>query len=311
MNGVAELDIDQLVASNLLNFRLNPEDTEDFDGLVASIQKHGLIYPLIVRVVEEESTSARQKYEIVSGYRRFSACKMLGIRSIQCNIVGLNDRNAYEVALIDNIQRQTLNPIEEAEAFKTYLTCFGKGRISELAIKIGKSEEYVTHRLLLLKLPNVIMKNVSRRLLRSAESTELVWLKDPQKQIELANEITTLQLSFRQTRSIIKLLKGSPLLSVKEAVKQVTEGRSQSSSASSNLQEAEEVSSNAWATYRTDKRSKDVEVLCHAMLVLRSCLAGMDMLVEKAESADIRKLMLKERVEVHDALDEIIRYSVK
>lgn len=311
LNGTAEISLQQIVASNLLNFRLNPEDTEDFEGLVASIQKHGLIYPIMVRTVERDIGSDEQKYEIVSGYRRYCACRKLGMKVILCNIIELSDRSAYEVALTDNIQRQTLNPIEEAEAFKTYLTSFGKGRISELAVKIGKSEKYVTHRLLLLKLPNVIMKKVGRRLLKGAEATELIWLKDPQKQIELADEITTFQLSFRQTRAVIKLLKSYPSLSVKEAVKQVWAFRSQPRSATNSLPEDDDNSSKAWTTYRSDKRSKDLETLCHAMLVLRSCLAGLDMLVEKAESADIRNLMLKERIEVHKALDEIISYSVK
>lgn len=311
MNGAAELNVEQIVASNLLNFRLNPEDTEDFDGLVASIQKHGLIYPLIVRAVENGVRLDEQKYEIVSGYRRYCACRKLGMRSILCDITELSDRNAYEVALTDNIQRQTLNPIEEAEAFKTYLTSFGKGRISELAVKIGKSEKYVTHRLLLLKLPNVIMKKVGRRLLKGAEATELIWLKDPQKQIELADEITASQLSFRQTRAVIKLLKSCPSLSVKEAVKQILKIRSQQRSTTNGIPEDDEESLKAWTTYRSVKRSKDVETLCHAMLVLRSCLAGLDMLVEKAESAEMRSLMLKERVEIHQVLDEIISYSMK
>jgi ParB-like chromosome segregation protein Spo0J len=234
------------------------------------------------------------------------------MKSIVCNVIELNDRNAYEVALTVNIQRQTFNPIEEAEAFKTYLTTFGKGTISELALKIGKSEEYVSHRLLLLKLPNPIMKKVSRRLLKSGEATELLWLNDPQKQMELADEITQRKLSFRQTRRIIKLLKGSPTLTVRQAVEQVTT----STTVQANLPAADgeeddnSDSTPAWTGYRSDKKPREAELLDHAMLVLRSCLAGFDMLVEKAVSEDLRSLMLKERVEIHQVLDEVVRYSI-
>jgi ParB/RepB/Spo0J family partition protein len=308
---VKEIDIESIVPSNLLNFRLKAEDPSDLESLVLSIHKYGLIYPLLVREMDygSSSTTGNRNYQLVSGYRRYLACKKLRLKSVLCKIVLLNDRSAYEVALVDNLQRQTLNPIEEAEAFKTYLTTFGKGTISELALKIGKSEEYVSHRLLLLKLPNAIMKKVSRRLLKSGEATELLWLSDSHKQMELADEIAQRKLSFRQTRRIIKLLKSSPSLTVRQAVEQITttilQARSSSTDQEDNLD-----TTPAWMSYKTDKRPKDADLLDHAMLVLRSCLAGFDMLVEKAESENLRSLMLKERVEIHQVLDEVIKYSV-
>ena len=90
----------------------------------------------------------------------------------------LSDKEAYEVSLVENVQRETLDPIEEAMAFENYVKKFGYGSTTRLSKQIGKSEEYVSHRILLLSLPNDVLKNVSSRQLSPTVAEELIWLKD-------------------------------------------------------------------------------------------------------------------------------------
>src|SRR6476620_433368 len=89
---------------------------DELDDLVRSISQKGLLQPIIVRTIENTNP-----YEIVAGFRRFSACKKLGRRKIACQIVELTDKEAFEVSIMENVQRKTLNPMEEAKAFKTYV----------------------------------------------------------------------------------------------------------------------------------------------------------------------------------------------
>jgi ParB family transcriptional regulator, chromosome partitioning protein len=105
--------------------------------LADSIDRIGLLHPVVVRITGEGS------FEIVAGNRRYDACKKLGWRKILCHIVELDDKASFEVALVENIQRHTLDPIEEAFAFKKYVSEFGWGGVSDLAQKISKSPSKV------------------------------------------------------------------------------------------------------------------------------------------------------------------------
>jgi ParB family transcriptional regulator, chromosome partitioning protein len=116
------------------------------EGLMASIVEKGLLEPIVVRPDGD-------RFEVVAGSRRLQACRQLKLRKIPCNVVELSDRDAFEVSLTENIQRRTLNPIEEAEAFKKYVDMYGYGGVTELARKIGKSHTYVSRRISLLTLP--------------------------------------------------------------------------------------------------------------------------------------------------------------
>ncbi len=120
----------------------------------------GLLCPLVVRPIEESGL-----FEIVAGNRRFEACKRLKLKRLPCYITELEDKEAYEVSMIENLQRKTLDPLEEAEALKKYVDEFGYGSSSELARRIGKSPSYVSRRIALLKLP----EKVRRELLRAAK----------------------------------------------------------------------------------------------------------------------------------------------
>jgi len=165
-------------------------------GLMLSIQDKGLLEPIIVR-------PAGDGFEVVAGMRRFEACRRLGWRRIPAHVVELDDREAFEVSLLENIQRETLNPIEEARAFKDYVEEFGYGGETELAKKIGKSQEYVSRRIGLLSLPQGVQDQIMRRRIAPSVAQELTLLNDEEAE-EMAEQIGTKGLSMREVRRIIK-----------------------------------------------------------------------------------------------------------
>jgi ParB family chromosome partitioning protein len=168
----------------------------NLDELIASIDGRGLLQPIVVRPTEEG-------FELVAGSRRLEACKRLRMGKIPCHIVDMNEKEAFETSLIENIQRQTLDPIEEAEALKRYVNEYGYGSVSELAAKIGMSQEYVSHRISLLDLPPDVLDKVSRRLLTPSHAAELRGL-DAEKQLNLADKIVQEHITSKQVRRIAR-----------------------------------------------------------------------------------------------------------
>ena len=168
----------------------------DASGLANSINQQGLLQPIIVRPNEGS-------FQIVAGTRRFEACKLLGWKKIPCHVVELDDREAFEASLIENIQRQTLNPIDEAEAFKTYVDDFGWGGITQLAQRLGKSPGYITKRIKLLDLPTDVRDSVRRSLLPPSSAEELFKLSEI-KQSEVAKFIGDKHLSIAKTRLFLR-----------------------------------------------------------------------------------------------------------
>jgi ParB family chromosome partitioning protein len=171
-------------------------DSGPLSGLMMSIQDKGLLEPIIVRPVGDG-------FEVVAGMRRFEACKKLGWRRLPTHVVELDDREAFEVSLLENIQRETLNPIEEARAFRNYVEEFGYGGETELARKIGKSQEYVSRRIGLLSLPQRVQDQIMRRRIGPSVAQELTLLNDEDAE-EMADKIGTQGLSLREVRRIIK-----------------------------------------------------------------------------------------------------------
>src|SRR5918911_2764242 len=146
--------------------RFHKLPTDDDDALISSIKEHGLLQPILIRPLAHG-------FEIVAGHRRFHACKSLRWRFIPCKIREMSDKQAYEIQLTENIQRKSMDPVEEAEAFRRYVLDFGWGGVSELAKKIGKSEEYVSHRIQLLKLPTDIKEQIIRSNINVSQALEL------------------------------------------------------------------------------------------------------------------------------------------
>jgi ParB family transcriptional regulator, chromosome partitioning protein len=170
---------------------------DKLDQLSYSIKQKGLLHPIIVRTKAEN-------FEIVAGNRRYNACKSLGWRKITCHIIELDDREAFEASLIENIQRKTLNPIDEAYAFKRYVSDFGWGGVTDLAIKIGKSVSYITKRIKLLNLSPDILNSILNSKMPVSIAEELYSIKDNKKQKQLSQMIASRHLSFRKARKLIE-----------------------------------------------------------------------------------------------------------
>ena len=166
------------------------------EELAASIKEKGLLEPIVVRPEDGG-------FEVVAGNRRLEACKRLGLRSIPCHVADLNDREAFEVSLVENIQHETMNAIDEARAFKKYVDEYGYGGISELAEKIGKSQGYVSIWIRLLSLPKGVKEEVIRRRISPSVAQELVSVGDGSED-EIVEIIRERHLSMREVRRIVK-----------------------------------------------------------------------------------------------------------
>ena len=187
-----------------IRFAKNPVrgQVEPLDELMASILENGMLEPIVVRPVESG-------YEVVAGNRRFEACRRLKFVTVPCHVVEVDDKEAYEVSLTENLQRRTLNPIEEGQAFKNYVDSHGYGCVSELARRIGKSEPYVSRRIALLSLPGAVKEEVMRRRITPSTASELIPL-DEELQEELGEFIAERKIATRsEVRELVKSFRGS------------------------------------------------------------------------------------------------------
>jgi ParB family transcriptional regulator, chromosome partitioning protein len=194
---IEEVDI-RKVRSSSFGYR-NPHNCQQQqqDGALLalrdSIQEKGLLQPITVRVKDGF-------YEIVIGNRRYEACKLLGLRRILCNIVELEDRQAFETSLIENMQRKDLSPLEEARAFREYVNRYGRGSISDLARRIGRSIAYVDKRTRLLDLPAEIIDMISGTDISISAAEELLTLQRQEEQCKVARIAFDNKLSLREVR---------------------------------------------------------------------------------------------------------------
>jgi ParB family chromosome partitioning protein len=166
--------------------------------LIDSIRQNGLLHPIVVR-------TKGSLFEIIAGCRRYSACRALGLRKIICHVVELDDKSAFEISLTENIQRRSLDPIEEAKAFKAYVDDFGWGGLTELASKISKSPAYVCKRVALLKLPDEMLEKVRNCDVSPSTAEELIPLKDVRQQHRIADVVIIGGYSSREARKLVKM----------------------------------------------------------------------------------------------------------
>ncbi|RPI82743.1 MAG: ParB/RepB/Spo0J family partition protein [Nitrosopumilales archaeon] len=191
---VEDINLSEIVLPpSLLRSNLN-----GVEELAESIKHVGLLQPIIVRVNDAHS------FEIVAGYRRFSACKKIGWRKITCHVVELDDKTAFEVSLIENVQRQTLNPIEEGLAFRNYVNKFGWGGVSDLAEKISKSPGYVSKRIRLVELPDSVIDLLSKCEISISAAEELLPISSRGEQTKIAIVIRNKKLPLRKVRQLVK-----------------------------------------------------------------------------------------------------------
>lgn len=192
IGSIEDIDIRDLVMSPN-----NPRSSvNDYQELIESISKIGLLQPIVVRTVDHH-------FEVIAGVRRYSACRKLGWRKISCHVLDLDDKTAFEVSLIENIQRNSLSIFQECMAFKKYVTDFGWGSVSELARKISKSPSYVSKRIRLLQLPVEVVNLISESGIDVSAAEELLTVKDKEKQHELALMIQNSHLSSRKVRQMV------------------------------------------------------------------------------------------------------------
>jgi len=174
----------------------NPrQPRKNFDGLeelAASIRERGLLEPLMVR-------PKGKAYEIIHGERRWRACKMAGLKTVEVVVREASDEEAFELALVENLQREDLNPIEEAQAFAGLIEAAGwtQERVAGL---IGRSQQYVASRMVLLRLPAPVQEKITTRVVTASHGEVLAGLKDPKEQVRLAERIEQERLSVRALR---------------------------------------------------------------------------------------------------------------
>ena len=164
--------------------------------LANSIREKGVIQPILVRAVANKPN----QYEIVAGERRFRAAGLAGLTEIPALVKSMSDTNSMEIALIENIQRENLNPIEEAAAFKNLIDDCGYG-VPDVVRMIGKSESYVRNALRILALPPSVKKLVVDGTLSAAHARTIVVAANPD---EMAKKIIAGKLSVEDTNKLVK-----------------------------------------------------------------------------------------------------------
>lgn len=178
------------------------------EELKASIQNHGLLQPMV--------RPSNQGYEIVAGHRRYQACRCLHWRYIFCKVCDLADSDAYEIQLTENIQRKSMEPLEEAEAFRKYVIEFGWGGVSQLARRIGKSEEYVSQRINMLRLPDKVKERLAEKTLSVSQALELVNLPAGSKE-EITAEVLDGRIPVKKIREMKKAASGARDIALTES----------------------------------------------------------------------------------------------
>ncbi|NLC02818.1 MAG: ParB/RepB/Spo0J family partition protein [Tissierellia bacterium] len=175
--------------------------SDSLKELSKSIELHGVIQPIIVRKIDD-------KYEIVAGERRYRASLLAGLKEIACIVKDMDVENASKLALIENIQREDLNPIEEALAYRHLVQEYNLKQ-EDIGMSLGKSRTYITNTMRLLNLEEKIIKYISDGKLTSGHGKVLLGVKEPSEQIKLADKIIDFNLNVRDTETEVKKKKAT------------------------------------------------------------------------------------------------------
>ncbi|MBQ3016120.1 MAG: ParB/RepB/Spo0J family partition protein [Clostridia bacterium] len=185
-------------------------DKEALEELAESIKENGLLQPILVREYGEG------RYQIIAGERRFRASKIAGLEEIPAIILDRDDKKAAEIALIENIQRENLNPIEEAMAFKALADEYGLTQ-EELAERVGKSRSAIANSTRLLDLPEEVLEMVANGDISAGHGRTLLGVKNRDNMLLLANKTVELDLSVRQLEEEVKKInKLKPVIEIEE-----------------------------------------------------------------------------------------------
>jgi len=191
-------EIENILIANIRvpsnNLRIS--NSLNIEKIANSIRQHGLLQPLVVKPRSDH-------FEIVAGYRRFLACKSLHWKKIPCHIVNLDDMQTFEVAMVENIRRKSFTPLEEANAFKIYVSDKGWGGVTDLSNKIGRSQSSIIRRIGLLDLPKDVLNRIKKSELSPSTAVELFRVKDPIKQSHLAKLVARQHLTTKRVRGMV------------------------------------------------------------------------------------------------------------
>ena len=182
-------------------------DEESLDELSNSIKERGVIQPIIVR----KSNADDSKYEIIAGERRWLAAKKAGLHDIPVIITDVDDLKSLEFAIVENVQRHDLNPLEEAQGYKRLIDEFSYDQ-EKVSKFIGKSRSYITNSLRLLTLPREVLNFVENKKISAGHAKILVGLENS---LFIARKIIEKKLSVRQAENFVKIFKKKPSLSLK------------------------------------------------------------------------------------------------
>ncbi len=177
---------------------------EKLDELAASIREKGVIQPLVVRKKADH-------YELIAGERRWRAAQKAGLREVPVVIQDVSDDTALEMALIENIQREDLNAVEEAEAFHALLEKFALSQ-EELARRVGKDRSTIANALRLLKLPAEIKRDIVEDRLSMGHARAMLAIELPEQIKKIRDEVVKSQLTVRETELLIRKLKAGKIL---------------------------------------------------------------------------------------------------
>jgi ParB family chromosome partitioning protein len=173
-------------------------DPERLDELAASIREVGLLQPIVVRPV------GGGQYELIMGERRWRACKQAGLDVVPAIVRNTQDTDLLRDALIENLQREQLNPLEEAAAYQQLLDDF-QATHEQLAEKVGRSRSHITNTLRLLNLPPEVQKTVAAGVISAGHGRALLGLSSAEEQIQLAKRISAELLSVRAVEEIVAM----------------------------------------------------------------------------------------------------------
>lgn len=200
-SGLTRLPIDQIHAD-----RANPRKTFDeaeLEELAASLKQQGVLQPVLVR------RDPKGGYRLIAGERRWRAAQRAGLREVPVIIREASDAEAYELALVENIQRADLNPLEEAEAYKR-LVDERRMTQEQVADRVGKDRSSITNALRLLTLPNEVKQLLLEGDLDMGHARAILGLAKPVEMVNLARAVITEKLTVRETEAKVKSLRGVP-----------------------------------------------------------------------------------------------------
>ena len=199
-----ETKTNKLSLSDIVPNQFQPRknfDEENLEDLANSIRERGVIQPLIVR----NSNSDNSKFEIIAGERRWLAARRAGLHDIPVVVTDADDLKSLEFAIVENVQRNDLNPLEEAQGYKRLIDEFSYDQ-EKVSKFIGKSRSYITNSLRILNLPKEVLKLVEEKKISAGHAKILVGLENA---YFIANKIIEKKLSVRQTENFVKIFKKS------------------------------------------------------------------------------------------------------